>query len=58
MSCAIQHVKILEYIDGNSYVVSPFHKDYDPIQNVCLVNAIVAVDLDDGSGLILELNNF
>ena len=49
---------ILEYIDGKSYVVSTFYKDYDPIQNICLINCIVTVDLDDGSGLILELNIF
>ena len=57
-SCAGRHVRVLEYIDGSTFTVSPFHKSYSPIENVRLVNGIVAVDFDDGKGLILELNNF
>ena len=57
-SCAGRHVRILEYIDGKSYSVSPFNERYQPIENVKLINGIVAVDLEDGSSYIVELNNF
>ena len=57
-SCAGRHVRILEYIEGKEYSVTPFHNDYKPISNVKMINGIVAVDTDDGNGYILELNHF
>ena len=57
-SCAGKHVRILERIDGKSYSVSPFNDQYKPLENVKMINGIVAVDRDDGSGFIVELNNF
>jgi len=57
-SCAGRHVRILEYIDGKEYSVIPFHNDYKPMQNIKMINGIVAVDTDDGNSYILELNHF
>ena len=57
-SCAGKHVRIIEFIDGKKYKVTPFHEDYEPINNIGMINGIVAVDNEDGSGYILELNNF
>ena len=57
-SCAGKHVRILEYIDGKSYTVSPFLNTYQPKKDVHMINGVVAVNNDDGSGYILELNNF
>ena len=57
-SCAGRHARIIEYIDGKSYNVAPFHSGYQPLKEIGLVNAIIAIDLEDGSGIILELNNF
>ena len=36
----------------------PFYGGYDPIREVNLINGIIAVDYDDRTGHILELNNF
>ena len=56
-SCAGAHVRILEYINGASYNVSPFQGP--AIQNVHMINGIVAVDKEDGQGgYILQLNSF
>ena len=57
-SCAGKHVRILEFIDGKRYNVTPFHDSYRPQENIGLVNGIVAVDKENGEGYILELNNF
>ena len=57
-SCAGRHVRIMEYVDGKVFNVAPFHSDYQPIKEVRLINGVVAVDLENGSGIILELNNF
>ena len=57
-SCAGRHVRILEYIDGKTYSVSPFNERYQPMENIRMINGIVAVDKSDGSGYIVELNNF
>ena len=57
-SCAGQQVRILEFIDGKRYNVTPFHDSYKPQENIGLINGIVSVDKDDGNGYILELNNF
>ena len=56
-SCAGRHVRIIEYISGATYNVSPFQGP--PVKNVSLINGIVAVDREDGQGgYILELNSF
>ena len=56
-SCAEKHVRILEYIQGTLFNVSPFQ--VHSIRNVSLANGIVAVDKeDDQSGYILESNGF
>ena len=57
-SCARKHVRITEYIDGKLYSVSPFNEKYEPLENVKMINGIVAVDGDDGNGYIVELNYF
>ena len=57
-SCAGKHVRILEYISGKTYSVSPFHDSYSPKTDVGIINGAVAVDRPDGGGYILELNNF
>ena len=57
-SCAGKHVRILEYIDGATYNVAPFHGSYKPIQEISMVNGAVAVDTKEGKSYILELNNF
>ena len=57
-SCAGKHVRIILFIDEKKYKVTPFHKDYKPIDNIGMIHGIVAVDNEDGSGYILELNNF
>ena len=57
-SCAGKHVRILEYIDGKTYTVSPFLNSYTPTSNISMINGVIAVDKDDGTGYILELNNF
>ena len=57
-SCAGKHVRILEYIDGKTYTVSPFLSSYQPTSNISMINGVIAVDKDDGGGYILELNNF
>ena len=51
-------MQILEYIDGPSYNVAPFHSNYKPIEKVGMVNGIVAIDQEDDNVYILELNNF
>ena len=56
-SCAGKHVRILEYIDGKTYTVSPFLSSYQPTSDVSMINGVIAVDKDDGTGYILELNN-
>ena len=57
-SCAGKHVRITEYVDGKLFSVSPFNEKYKPLENVRMINGIMAVDREDGSGLIIELNNF
>ena len=57
-SCAGKHVRIIEFIDGKKYKVTPFNKDYEPTNNISMINGIVAVESKDGSGNILGLNNF
>ena len=57
-SCAGRHIRILEYISGKKYNVTPFHDSYAPKTDVGMINGVVAVDNPDGSGYILELNNF
>ena len=51
-------MRILEYIDGATYNVAPFHGSYKPIQEINMVNGAVAVDTKEGKSYILELNNF
>mmetsp|Transcript_16812 Transcript_16812/g.23799 ORF Transcript_16812/g.23799 Transcript_16812/m.23799 type:complete len:408 (+) Transcript_16812:1193-2416(+) len=56
-SVAGSHVCILEFINGATYNVSPFHGS--PVKNISLSNVIIAVDREDGQeGYILELNSF
>ena len=57
-SCAGRHVRILEYIDGPTYNVAPFHDQYKPLEKIGMINGVVAVDTDKGKTYILELNNF
>ena len=57
-SCAGRHVRILEYIDGPTYNVAPFHDQYKPLEKIGMINGVVAVDTDEGKTYILELNNF
>ena len=57
-SYASKHLRIIKFIDGEKYKVTSFHKDYEPIDNIGMINGIVAEDNEDGSGCILELNNF
>ena len=57
-SCAGKHVRILEYIEGKSFTVSPFLNSYQPKKDVQMINGVIAVDKEDGGGYILELNNF
>ena len=57
-SCAGRHVRPLEYIHGKKFSVTPFHNSYEPKKNVGMINGVVAVDIEDGTGFILELNNF
>ena len=57
-SCAGKHMRIIEFIDGKKYKVTPFHEDYESKDNIGMINGIVAVDNEDGSGYKLELNNF
>ena len=57
-SCAGKHVRVLEYISGRTYSVTPFHDSYSPKTDVGMINGVVAVDRSDGGGYILELNNF
>lgn len=57
-SCAGRHVRIMEFIGGKKFCVSPFLDTYEPKTDVTLINGVIAVDNEDGSGYILELNNF
>ena len=52
-SCAGKHVRILEFIDGKRYNVTPFHYSYRSQENIGLVNGIVVVDKDNGDRYIL-----
>ena len=52
-SCAGKHVRILEYIQGTLFNVSPFQGP--SIQNVSLANGIIAIDREDcQSGISLN----
>ena len=56
-SCAGKHVRILEYIQGTLFNVSPFQGP--SIQNVSLANGIITVGREDGqSEYILKLDGF
>ena len=57
-SCAGRPVRIMEYVGGKKYSVAPFHGSYEPKTDVGMINGVVAVDGIDGSGIIIELNNF
>jgi len=57
VSCIGKHARVLEYLDGQSFTVKPFNDSYSPIKNVKMVNAaLVAVDMIDGTTIILHLN--
>ena len=43
---------------GKNTKVTPYHKDYEPKDNIGMINGIVAIENEDGSGYLLELNNF
>ena len=57
-SCAGRHVRPLEYIHGKTFSVTPFHDSYKPKKDIGMINGVIAIDRDDGTGFILELNNF
>ena len=57
-SCTGRHVRILEHTDGKIYLVSLFNEKYQPIDNVKMVDDAIPVDCENGSGFIIELNNF
>ena len=57
-SCAGRHIRILEYVDGPTYNVAPFHSNYKPLEKIGMINGIAAVDTENAKGYILELNNF
>ena len=44
----------MEYIDGPTFNVVPFHGDYKPIEKVSLINGISAVDTPNGRGYIYK----
>ena len=51
-----RYVLILEYLDGQVYNMVPFHDGYKSLEEMRLINSIVAVDLNDSPGFILLLS--
>ena len=45
-------------LDGKVYNLAPFDDEFKPLKEFKLFHDLVVVDLNDGSGFILELNNF
>ena len=57
-SCAGNHVRILETIDGRSCDVYPFNEShYDPMKKVQLINGAFTSETIDGESIVVELNH-
>ena len=56
MSCLGKHARILEILKNQSCSVYPFNDSYESMTNVNVVNGAFALDLTDGSTIILKIN--
>ena len=56
MSCLGKHARILEILENQSCSVYPFNDSYEPMTDINVVNGAFALDLHDGSTIILKIN--
>ena len=56
MSVAGRHALVLEYIEGHTCTVHPYHDGYDPKTGIQICNAAFAYDDPNGETYILRLN--
>ena len=56
MSCLGKHARILEILEHQSCSVYPFNESHAPMKNINVVNGAFALDLNDGSTIILKIN--
>ena len=56
MSCLGKHARILEILENQTCSVYPFNDSYAPMTNINVVNGAFALDLADGSTIILKIN--
>ena len=56
MSCIDEYTHILEVHQGQLCNVYPFYDSYEPMENICMVNATFAYDTENKVILVLNIN--
>ena len=56
ISCAGRNARIFEYIHGQTCMVHPFHKSYEPKKNIYICNDAFAYDDASGETIIIKMN--